>query len=59
MPRYRALLLVGIMGPCGAALPSEAKPINVTAAVQSQCRWDYHNFCSEHGLLLLAQEKGH
>jgi hypothetical protein len=23
---------------------------NITPAVSNECRWDYHNFCSEYGI---------
>ncbi len=50
MTSYRTLLIVGMVALCGPALPSAAKAVDVTAAVQSQCQWDYHNYCSEYGL---------
>src|SRR5262245_33956098 len=29
--------------------PAEAEP-NITQAVSQDCRWDYHNFCSDYGI---------
>jgi len=29
--------------------PTKAEP-NITQAVSQDCRWDYHNFCSDYGI---------
>jgi hypothetical protein len=50
MVNFRAFRLAGIVALCGVALPSAAIAVNVTPAVQRQCQWDYHNYCSEYGL---------
>jgi hypothetical protein len=29
--------------------PAQSEP-NITQAVSQDCRWDYHNFCSDYGI---------
>ena len=36
-----------VLGFAGAAL---AKSLTVTPAVQQDCQWDYHNFCSQYAI---------
>jgi hypothetical protein len=38
-----------VLGFAGAAL-AESVTVTVTPAVQQDCQWDYHNFCSQYAI---------
>jgi hypothetical protein len=47
--RFHASLLIGCLSiPCFIS-PAQSAP-DITQAVSQDCRWDYHNFCSEYGI---------
>ena len=49
MTCYRSKLLIAFVAiPCFAGEAQSAP--DITQAVSTDCRWDYHNFCSEYGI---------
>ena len=49
MTCYRSKLLVALTAIACFACEAQAAP-DITQAVSQDCRWDYHNFCSEYGI---------
>jgi hypothetical protein len=50
MRRYGLRLLVaGAAMACLAGSAQSATP-DITQAVSADCRWDYHNYCSDYGI---------
>jgi hypothetical protein len=49
MTCYRSRLLIAFVVLFGVACQAHAAP-DITQAVSTDCRWDYHNFCSEYGI---------
>jgi hypothetical protein len=49
MTCYRSRLLIAFVVLFGVACQAQAAP-DITQAVSTDCRWDYHNFCSEYGI---------
>ena len=47
--RFNAGLLIGCLAILGFISPAQSAP-DITQAVSQDCRWDYHNFCSEYGI---------
>ena len=62
MTCYRSKLLIAFVAISCFACEARAAP-DITQAVSTDCRWDYHNFCSEYGIgkppseLLLSQQR--
>ena len=49
MTRYGSRLLIAFVAMSGFAWQAQAAP-DITQAVSTDCRWDYHNYCSEYGI---------
>jgi len=49
MTCYGSKLLVAFVAISCFACETQAAP-DITQAVSTECRWDYHNFCSEYGI---------
>ena len=49
MTCYRSKLLIAFVTISCFAFEAQAAP-DITQAVSTDCRWDYHNFCSEYGI---------
>jgi hypothetical protein len=49
MTYYRSRLLIAFVAISCFACEAQAAP-DITQAVSTDCRWDYHNFCSEYGI---------
>ena len=47
--RFNASLLIGCLSILCFTSPAQSAP-DITQAVSQDCRWDYHNFCSEYGI---------
>ena len=57
MTCYGSKLLVAFVPISCFACETQAAP-DITQAVSTDCRWDYHNFCSEYGIgSLLSQQR--
>jgi hypothetical protein len=49
MTCYRLKLLIALTAIACFAYEAQAAP-DITQAVSQDCRWDYHNLCSEYGI---------
>jgi hypothetical protein len=49
MTHYGSKLLIAFVSISCFACQAQAAP-DITQAVSTDCRWDYHNFCSEYGI---------
>jgi hypothetical protein len=49
MKCHRSKVLIAFFGITCFAFEAQAAP-DITQAVSKECRWDYHNFCSEYGI---------
>ena len=49
MKCYRSKFLVAFFAITCLACEAQAAP-DITQAVSQECRWDYHNFCSDYGI---------
>jgi hypothetical protein len=49
MSCYRSRLLIAFVAVSCFTCAAQAAP-DITQAVSQDCRWDYHNFCSEYGI---------
>jgi hypothetical protein len=49
MTRYSSKLFIAFVSIACFACQTQAAP-DITQAVSQDCRWDYHNFCSEYGI---------
>lgn len=47
--RLNASLIIGCLSILSFISPAQSAP-DITQAVSQDCRWDYHNFCSEYGI---------
>jgi len=47
--RVHTKLLIGCVTVLWCTCPAQSAP-NITQAVSQDCRWDYHNFCSDYGI---------
>ncbi len=43
-------VLLAAIALSGFAGATQAKTPDITTAVSNDCRWDYHNYCSEYGI---------
>ena len=50
MTAYAARLLIATVTMLGFAGAAFAESVTVTPAVQQDCDWDYHNFCSQYAI---------
>jgi hypothetical protein len=48
MTRHFSRLLMAFAAIVCFVCPAQSEP-NITQAVSQDCRWDYHNFCSDYG----------
>jgi hypothetical protein len=44
--RFNTKLLIGCVSVLCFTYPAQSAP-DITQAVSQDCRWDYHNFCSD------------
>jgi hypothetical protein len=49
MKSYRSRLLIAFAAMACFACQAQAAP-DITQAVSTDCRWDYHNYCSDYGI---------
>jgi len=47
--KFHTKLLIGCVAVLCFIGPAQSEP-NITQAVSQDCRWDYHNFCSDYGI---------
>ena len=47
--RFNTKLLIACVLVLGFTSTAQSEP-NITQAVSQDCRWDYHNFCSDYGI---------
>jgi hypothetical protein len=47
--RHFSRLLMAFAAIVCFVCPAQSEP-NITQAVSQDCRWDYHNFCSDYGI---------
>jgi hypothetical protein len=50
MQTVRVTLLIAAMSLCCVAGVAQAGTPDITKAVSTDCRWDYHNYCGEYGI---------
>jgi hypothetical protein len=49
MTYHLSKLLIAFVAISGFTCQAQSAP-DITQAVSRECRWDYHNFCSEYGI---------
>jgi hypothetical protein len=47
--KFNTRLLIGCVAVVFFTGPAQSEA-NITQAVSQDCRWDYHNFCSDYGI---------
>jgi hypothetical protein len=47
--RFNTKLIIGCVSVLCFTYPAQSAP-DTTQAVSQDCRWDYHNFCSDYGI---------
>ena len=50
MKTVRVRMLIAAMSLCCCAGVAQAGTPDITTAVSNDCRWDYHNYCSDYGI---------
>jgi hypothetical protein len=50
MKTIRVAVLAGLAASFCFAGAAQAGTPDITKAVSADCRWDYHNYCSEYGI---------
>jgi hypothetical protein len=47
--KWHTILVIGCVSVLCFTYPAQSAP-DITQAVSQDCRWDYHNFCSDYGI---------